>query len=123
MKDEEKKMELKAEELVAKKETVETGKVRIGKEVVTEQKAMDVPVTREEPYIERHPVEEREAKGEIGEGEITVPVREERAYAEKKPYVKEEVSIGKRRVEETQKVKGEVSREEPRLESDPDPSR
>ncbi len=113
-------MDLKAEKLVANKEVVESGNVRLKKDVVSETESMDVPVTHEEPVLERHPVEAREAEGEMGEGEINVPLREERVYADKQPYVKEEVSIGKRQVEQTQRVSGEVSREEPRLASDSD---
>ena len=114
------KMDLKAEKLVAEKDVVEGGNVRLKKDVVTETQSMDVPVTHEEPVLERHPVEARPAEGEMGEGEVNVPLREERVYADKQPYVKEEVSIGKRQVEETQRVSGEVSREEPRLASDSD---
>jgi len=99
---------------------VESGNVRLTKDVVTEQKSMDVPVTHEEPVIERHPVEAREADSEMGEGEVNVPLREERVYADKKPYVAGEVSVGKRTVEDTERVSGEVSREEPRLSSDSD---
>lgn len=113
-------MDLKAEKLVAEKDVVDSGNVRLKKDVVTETQSMDVPVTREEPVIERHPVEARQVEGEMGEGEVNVPLKEERVYADKKPYVKEEVSIGKRQVEETQRVSGEVSREEPRLASDSD---
>jgi uncharacterized protein (TIGR02271 family) len=113
-------MDLKAEKLVAEKDVVESGNVRLKKDVVTETQSVDVPVTHEEPVLERHPVEARSAEGEIGEGEINVPLREERVYADKQPYVKEEVSIGKRQVEETQRVSGEVSREEPRLASESD---
>jgi uncharacterized protein (TIGR02271 family) len=116
-------MDLKAEKLVAEKDVVESGNVRLKKDVVTETESVDVPVTHEEPVLERHPVEARSAEGEIGEGEINVPLREERVYADKQPYVKEEVSIGKRQVEETQRVTGEVSREEPRLASESDTER
>jgi uncharacterized protein (TIGR02271 family) len=56
--------------------------VRIGKDVVSEQKTVEVPVTREEVTEERHAVERRPAQGAIGDGEgdetIRVPVHEER---------------------------------------------
>ena len=112
------KMELKEEQLIAKKDVVESGNVRLTKDVVTEQQSVDVPVAHEEPVIERHRVEAREAEGQMGEGEVNVPLKEERVYADKQAYVAEEVSIGKRTVEERQRVSGEVSREEPRLSSD-----
>jgi len=116
------RMPLMEEKLSPRKETVETGQVKLHKEVVTEERQMDVPVKHEEVVLERHPVEAREAQGAtIGEGEVRVPVREEQVRVERQPYVKEEVSIGKRRVEETQTITGEVRREEPRIEKDVQP--
>ena len=52
-------LQLREEELVANKQRVETGQVQIGKEVVSEQRTLEVPVTREEVTIERHPVDRR----------------------------------------------------------------
>ena len=46
-------LQLREEELVANKQRVETGQVQVGKEVVSEQRTLDVPVTREEVTIER----------------------------------------------------------------------
>jgi len=111
-------MQLREEELQARKEQVETGHVSLGKEVVEEQRTLQVPVTREEVTVERRPVERRPAEGEIGANEqqtIRVPVREERVEVEKQPVVYEEVGIGKRQVSETQQVSGTVRREEARL--------
>lgn len=110
---------LQEEELTAKKQTVQRGEARVGKEVVTEQKQMDVPVSHEEPYIERQPVEKRPAESEIGQGEVRVPLMAEQASAEKRPVVKEEVKVGKRPVEETQQVSETVRREEPTVEGAP----
>ncbi|TMD40696.1 MAG: YsnF/AvaK domain-containing protein [Chloroflexi bacterium] len=113
------RMPLHEEELTAKKQSVQRGEARIGKEVVTEQKQIDVPVMHEEPYIERQPVAKRPAESEIGQGEIKVPIMAEQASAEKRPVVKEEVRLGKRPVEETQQVSETVRREEPTLEGGP----
>jgi uncharacterized protein (TIGR02271 family) len=109
---------LHEEELVAKKQTVQRGEARVGKEVISEQKQIDVPVTREEPYIERQPVGKRPAESEIGEGEIRVPLMAEQATAEKQSVVKEEVKVGKRPVQETQRVTDTVRREEPVIEGE-----
>ncbi|MGI9149822.1 MAG: YsnF/AvaK domain-containing protein [Chloroflexota bacterium] len=111
-------MQLREEELVARKEQVETGQVQIGKEVVSEQRTLEVPVTREEVTIERHPVDRRPSERPIGErGEtIEVPVREEQVQLEKQAVVYEEVGVGKREVQETQQVSGTVRREEARIE-------
>jgi uncharacterized protein (TIGR02271 family) len=111
-------LQLREEELQARKQPVETGQVQLGKDVVEEQRTLEVPVTREEVSIERRPVERRPSEGPIGTGEsetIRVPVREERVEVEKTPVVYEEVGVGKREVTETQQVSETVRREEARI--------
>ena len=114
---ENRRLELREERLRPVTEQVEAGSVGLRKEVVTEQQTVEVPITREEVYVERRDVGERPASGAIGEdGEtIEVPVREERARLEKETVVTGEVEIGKRAVQETEQVTGEVRREEARL--------
>src|SRR5829696_9437168 len=68
------RIELREEELRASKERVKAGEVRVHKDVVTEKKSIDVPVTREEVVVERHPVSGRPVDGDIGEDEeIRIP--------------------------------------------------
>jgi uncharacterized protein (TIGR02271 family) len=109
-------LELREEELTARKHSVETGHVAIGKDVVSEQRTMDVPVTREEVTIERHAVDRRPSDGPIDERgkTISIPVHEEHVTAEKQAVVYEEVEVGKRAVQETQHVSETVKREEAR---------
>jgi len=111
-------IELKEEELTARKTPVQTGEVRVHKEVVTEHKTLEVPVQREEVVIERRAVSGGHAStGDIREGEeIRIPVKEEQVSVEKHAVVKEEVNVGKRVVNETQKVAGDVRHEEVRIE-------
>jgi len=113
------RVEVREEELHARKQPVQTGEVRVRKEVVTENRTMDVPVTREEVVIERHPVSGRTAPGEIRAGEeIRIPVREEQVHVEKTNVVKEEVTVGKRKVQETEHVGGTVRKEKVRVETE-----
>jgi uncharacterized protein (TIGR02271 family) len=116
--DDQQRLQLREEELRAQKERVQAGEVRLHKEVVKEKKTIDVPVTREEVVVERHPVTGREASDrEIGEDEeIRIPVMEEEVRVEKTPVVKEEVSLKKRTVAETRKVSDTVKREEAHVE-------
>src|SRR5918911_4634962 len=98
-------VELRQEELAARKEAVEAGRVSLATEVVEEQATLEVPVTREEVTIERRPVDRRPADAPIGTTEqetIRVPVREERVELEKRPVVYEELGVGKREVTGTQ---------------------
>lgn len=110
-------MQLREEELVANKQKVETGQVQIGKEVVTEQRTLEVPVTREEVTVERHAVDRRPSDRPIDDrGQtIDVPVREEKVDVEKRSVVYEEIGVGKREVQDTQQVSGTVRREEARI--------
>lgn len=116
-------MQLREEELQARKQRVETGQVQLGKDVVTERREMDVPVTKEEVFIERHPVEGRPADGgEIGKDRtISVPVSEERVEVGKQVRVREEVSLGKQEVQESKRVEGDVKREELRVDQEGSP--
>ena len=58
---------------------------------------------------------------DIGPGEeIRIPVREEQIFVEKRPVVKEEVTVGKRVVQDTERVGGEVRKEEVRVEREGD---
>jgi uncharacterized protein (TIGR02271 family) len=116
-------LQLREEELQARKETVETGQVALGKEVVEEQRTMQVPTTREEVYVERHAVERRPSDrpvGETAEQTIEVPVREEQVEVEKRPVVYEEVGVAKQQVTTTQPVSETVRREEARIEREGD---
>ena len=55
----------------------------------------------------------RAATDDIREGEqIRVPVREEQVNVIKEPVVTEEVKVGKRDVQDTEHVSGEVRKEE-----------
>jgi len=108
------KIQVREEELQAHKRRVETGAVRVRKEVVTEHRTIEVPVQREEMVIER-----RVPTGEPIE-EIRIPVREEEVTVEKRPVVTEEVTVGKRVVQGVERVGGEVRREEIRVEREGD---
>ena len=116
------RLELREEELDVGKRQVQAGEVRVRKDVVTEKQNIEVPVTREEVVIERHPVEGREVSEDAldDDEEIRIPVMEEEVEVQKRAKVREEVSIGKRRVEETRNVSDTVRREEARIESQGD---
>jgi len=115
-------IQVKEERLHAEKRPVEAGEVRVRKEVHTETKTLEVPVQREEVVIERNPVHGRAAtegvaSGDIREGEeIRIPVREEEISVSKQPVVTEEVKIGKRVVQDTEHVSGQVRKEEVKVE-------
>ncbi len=103
-------IQLREEYLRANKD-VETAEVDIRKEVRTEEKQITVPVEREEVVIERRAATGT-AEGEIAAEEIRIPVKEEHVHVTKEPVVTEEVRVAKRKVRDTQTVKGTVRKEE-----------
>jgi uncharacterized protein (TIGR02271 family) len=110
-------IQLKEERLHAEKRPVETGQVTVRKEVHSETQHIDVPVEREEVVIERTPAHGRATAGAIAEGEeVRIPVREEKVSVSKDAVVKEEVKVGKRVVQDTEHVTGEVRKEEVKIE-------
>ncbi|MFS0689216.1 YsnF/AvaK domain-containing protein [Sporosarcina sp. 179-K 8C2 HS] len=117
----EEKMRLREERLSVDKEEVERGEVSLHKDVVEEVQSFDVPVMREEVYVERRPVNEYESdvdefKMMQDDETIRVPITEERLEVTKKPYVSEEIVVGKRQVEDIETVNETVKREEAHFE-------
>ncbi len=122
--DEQRVLRLRAEQLNVNKQNVQAGEVDVRKEVVSEQKTVNVPVTHEEVYIENRPVSGNitDDATPIGEGEsIRVPVTEEKVNVSKDTVVTGEVSIGKRVVQENQQVTDTVRHEEARLDKSGNP--
>jgi uncharacterized protein (TIGR02271 family) len=105
-------IQLKEEQLKARKTSAKAGEVEVRKEVHTDRKTIQVPVEREEVVIERRPAGGRAAAGDIKAEQIRIPVKEEKVNVSKEAVVKEEVNVGKRKVRDTQTVGGDVRREE-----------
>jgi uncharacterized protein (TIGR02271 family) len=114
-------MKLREEELDVNKQKVQAGEVTVHKDVVEEQETINVPVSHEEVYIERRKVDGGRTEGSapIGDEEtIRIPLREEKVDVNKKSVVTDEVVIGKREVQGTEKVTENLKKEEVRLEGD-----
>ncbi|MCU1282273.1 MAG: hypothetical protein JWM53_5819 [bacterium] len=108
------------EELDVQKQARQRGAVRVTKEVVTEQKQVTVPVTREEVIVERVPAGGDIAPASAGafvETEIAVPAVEEEVVVTKRPVVREEVRVRKEQVQEQRAVTADVRREEAHVEN------
>jgi uncharacterized protein (TIGR02271 family) len=108
------------EELTATKREREIGQFRIDKDVVAEERTLDVPVTEERVRVERHVVDRAVGadEGAFEEGTIEVPIRGEEVQVQKQTRVAEEIEIGKEAVQRTEQVGGTVRREEVRISED-----
>ncbi|EGQ26095.1 hypothetical protein HMPREF9372_1903 [Sporosarcina newyorkensis 2681] len=128
---EEERMRLHEERLQVDKQRTKRGEVRLEKEVVEEQRSVDVNVAHDEITIERRPVGDTELNAdsrfsEAGtlfkedEETIRIPVTEEHVEVTKKPVVTEEIILKKHQIEEPETIHESVKREEVRLDKEGD---
>ncbi|HEX8924409.1 MAG TPA: YsnF/AvaK domain-containing protein [Terriglobales bacterium] len=117
------RIQLLSEVLRIDKERVSTGEVRVRKEVHTEHQNVSVPVEREELVVERRPATgETPASGTIGaQDEVRIPLTEERVKVSKTPVVKEEVEVGKRKIQKSENVSEDVRSEDLKVEDERKP--
>lgn len=114
--DEARKLRLREEQLDVSKNRVQAGEVSVRKEIVEEQKTINVPVSHEEIVIERRSVNNDSSQTPVGADEtIRIPVSEEQVEVHKNTVVTGEVGIHKREVQGTEQVKDTLKREEARV--------
>ncbi len=101
------------EELVAEKRARQAGEVKVRKEVHTEHRNIDVPVTKEEVHVERVPAsgDARPGDSAFQQGTVSVPVHEEEVEIRKRPVVREEVRVSKSARQEERRAEGDVRKE------------
>ncbi|GAA1588822.1 PRC and DUF2382 domain-containing protein [Kribbella sancticallisti] len=119
------------EQLRAGTETVETGKVRLHKRVVTEEQQVSVPVSHEEVHVTREPIaggqrdggraDGRRGEGRIQEEDREVVLHEERPVVAKETVAVERVGLDTETVHEEQQVKDTVRKEQIEVEDTTDP--
>jgi uncharacterized protein (TIGR02271 family) len=103
------------EELTATVREQEAGAVRIEKDVVAEERTLEVPVTEERVRVERRivdrPVSAADATA-FEETVIDVPLTTETVDVQKQARVTGEVVVSKEAVQRTEQVSGTVRRQE-----------
>ena len=107
------KLSLYAEKLDISKESIESGEVVIRREIITEIKTIEVPVSREEMIIERHTKNKQELNI-VDNIEILarIVISEEKINISKEIILKEKVEIKKIKVTENQTVSATLLHEE-----------
>ncbi len=103
------------EELVANRRAVDRGAVRIEKDVVAEERTLEVPVTEERVRVERRVVDRPVTATDADAFEdtvIDVPLRTEAVDVQKQARVAEEVVVSKEAEQRTERVSDTVRREE-----------
>jgi len=108
------RLQLREETLVPVKQAVQAGEVEVRKTVHEKEQQVPVNLTREEVYVDRQAVDRPVAPGEIDQMQdevLRVPVYEEQAELQKQARVREEVTIGKKAVQEQENLSGTVRHE------------
>jgi uncharacterized protein (TIGR02271 family) len=113
------------ERLRASTETVESGRIRLRKYVVTSEQKITVPIRREEVHVTREPVKPGEAGtgAKIGEEEREVILHEERPVVAKETVAVERVSLDTEIVREDREISDTVRREEVEIDDGTKPPR
>jgi uncharacterized protein (TIGR02271 family) len=109
------------EELTATVRQQEAGAVRIEKDVVEEERTLEVPVTEERIRVERRVVDRAATAADADAFEetvIEVPLRSETVDVQKQARVTGEVVVSKEAVERTEQVTDTVRREEVYVDED-----
>jgi uncharacterized protein (TIGR02271 family) len=113
--DDEIRIPVMEEELTATVRQQEAGAVRIQKDVVAEERTLEVPVTEERIRVERRVVDRAATSADAGAFEetvIDVPLRTETVDVQKQARVAEEVIVSKEAVQRTERVTDTVRKEE-----------
>ena len=105
---------VREEELVVGTQEQEIGRVHLHKEVIAEQETITAPVTREQVYVERVPVQGDATDVGVDaftEKDIDIPVMGEELVAGKRAVVTEEVRLHKQDITEQEQVTDTVRKE------------
>lgn len=119
--DEEIRVPVMEEELTATVRQQEAGAVRIQKDVVEEERTLDVPVTEERVRVERRVVDRPVSAADANAFEetvIDVPLTTETVDLQKQARVTGEVVVSKEATQRTEQVRGTVRREEVSVDED-----
>jgi uncharacterized protein (TIGR02271 family) len=116
---EELRVPLVEEEIVTTKHVATVGEVHVRKEVITEEKQVTVPVTREVIRIERVPVSQEVRAGDTAFERVSydIPVREEHITVEKHAVVREELRVGKEILQGEETASATLRREHAEVET------
>jgi uncharacterized protein (TIGR02271 family) len=119
--DDEIRIPVMEEELTATVREQEAGAVRIEKDVVEEERTLEVPLTEERVRVERRVVDRPVSAADVGAFEetvIDVPLRSDTVDIQKQARVAEEIVVSKDAVERTEQVSDTVRREEVYVDED-----
>jgi uncharacterized protein (TIGR02271 family) len=115
------RLQLREEQLEISKELVNTADVTSHKEVITEEKTITVPVSREELVIEKRSLENNAADDDSEHSEIMrIPLTEEQVEVVKNNVKLEDVSIHTNKYQENEHIVETIKKEKAHIETSGD---
>ncbi|AVP65428.1 YsnF/AvaK domain-containing protein [Clostridium sporogenes] len=110
------KMQLREEQMKISKNKIQTGKVSIHKEVLTEEENITVPVRREEIVIEKTVSDPQiHDKSDVHTETIRIPIKKERIHIHKQPVTLEDVSVSNHKYKEVKHINETLKKEIPHI--------
>nr|WP_243152070.1 YsnF/AvaK domain-containing protein [Clostridium sporogenes] len=98
------------------KNKIQTGKVSIHKEVLTEEENITVPVRREEIVIEKTVSDPQiHDKSDVHTETIRIPIKKERIHIHKQPVTLEDVSVSNHKYKEVKHINETLKKEIPHI--------
>jgi len=111
------KLQLKEEKLDISKSKVQTGDVKIYKQIINEEKTIKVPVIREELVIEKHVFSDKENEHV---DTIRIPISEEHIEIIKHPANLENVNIYNKQFQDIKQVEVALKKEKLKIQTNGD---
>ncbi|MCD2349026.1 YsnF/AvaK domain-containing protein [Clostridium guangxiense] len=109
-------LQIKEEQLDIAKKWIQTGDVKIHKEVFSEEKNFTIPIQREELVIEKKSIAPDTSKSKAAETQvIRIPLNEEQVEFSKHKVILEDISIYKQQIEDIEHIEETLKKEKPKV--------
>lgn len=107
---------IKEEQLDIAKKWIQTGDVKIHKEIFSEEKNFTIPIQREELVIEKKSMASDTSTDEDSETQIIrIPLSEEQVEFSKHKVILEDISIYKQQIKDVQHIEETLKKEKPKI--------
>ncbi len=115
--------QIKEEQLDIAKKWIQTGDVKVHKEIFSEEKNFTIPIQREELVIEKKFIASDTSKDKDSETQIIrIPLAEEQVEFSKHKVILEDVSIYKQQIGDIKHIEETLKKEKPKIKISGSPS-
>lgn len=109
--------QIKEEQLDIVKKWIQTGDVKIHKEIFSEEKSFTIPIQREELVIEKKSIASDTSRDKDSETQIIrIPLNEEQVEFSKHKVILEDISIYKQQIKDIEHIEETLKKEKPKVE-------